>query len=300
MASPSEIRIGVVGLGHMGDAFAENLLADGYGITVYDLDAERVQALADIGAQAAHGLADMAGCDLVLTSLPDDAALRSVTLGDGGLTSVMTKDTVHVALRYPSVRACPARWQKPIVPGGSATWRRPCWAIRTSRIDASFFVLAAGAHDDVARARPVLERLGQKLFIVGEDPALANVMKLAGNVLTAATLQSMGEVLALARKAGIDARTAYDVLTGSLFDGKVHKSYGGKIVQETYSPAGLTVPLAVKDLRLALQEAEAIHVPMPVASVAHDRLVAAEARGWAALDWSVLGKLAAADAGLEG
>ncbi|MFL5255532.1 MAG: NAD-binding protein [Rhodopila sp.] len=125
-------------------------------------------------------------------------------------------------------------------------------------------------------------------------------MKLAGNVLTAATLQSMGEVLALSRKAGIDAQMAYDVLTGSLFDGKVHKSYGGKIVQAKYSPAGLTVPLAVKDLRLALQEAEAARVPMPVASVAHDRLVAVEARGWASLDWSALGKLAAADAGLEG
>ena len=88
------------------------------------------------------------------------------------------------------------------------------------------------------------------------------------------------------------------VLTGSLFDGKVHKTYGGKIVENHYSPPGMTTPLAVKDLRLALAEAEHMAVPMPAASLVHDRLVATVARGWTELDWSVLGLLAACDAGL--
>jgi len=64
----------------------------------------------------------------------------------------------------------------------------------------------------------------------------------------------MGEVLALPQKGGINAHTAFQVLTGSLFDGKVHKTYGGKIVDSHYSPPGMTAPLAVKDLRLALAE----------------------------------------------
>jgi 3-hydroxyisobutyrate dehydrogenase-like beta-hydroxyacid dehydrogenase len=108
----------------------------------------------------------------------------------------------------------------------------------------------------------------------------------------------MGEVFALLRKAGIDPHLAFDVFTGSLFDGRVHKTYGGKIVDARYDPPGMTVPLAVKDMRLALAEAEQLAVPMSVASVVHDRLVAAVARGWAGLDWSALGLLAAADAGL--
>lgn len=109
----------------------------------------------------------------------------------------------------------------------------------------------------------------------------------------------MGEVFALLRKAGIDPHLAFDVLTGSLFDGRVHKAYGGKIVDGHYDPPGMTAPLAVKDLRLALAEAEKLAVPMSVASLVHDRLAAAVARGWAGLDWSVLGLLAAADAGLD-
>jgi 3-hydroxyisobutyrate dehydrogenase-like beta-hydroxyacid dehydrogenase len=113
------------------------------------------------------------------------------------------------------------------------------------------------------------------------------------------TLESMGEVLALLRKGGIDPRVGLEVLTNSMFDSRVHKVYGGKILDGAYSPAGMAVPLAVKDLRLALAEAERHAVPMPAASLVHDRLVGMVARGWADLDWSALGLLAARDAGLD-
>jgi 3-hydroxyisobutyrate dehydrogenase-like beta-hydroxyacid dehydrogenase len=109
----------------------------------------------------------------------------------------------------------------------------------------------------------------------------------------------LGEVLALLRKGGLDGHLAFDVLTNSLFDSRVHKIYGGKIVEGRYSPPGLAAPLAIKDLRLALAEAERAAVPMPAASLVHDRLVAMMARGWAGLDWSALGLLAAVDAGLS-
>ena len=77
----------------------------------------------------------------------------------------------------------------------------------------------------------------------------------------------------------------------------MHKAYGGKIVEERYRPAGMVAPLAVKDLRLALAEAERDAVPMPSASLVHDRLVALVAAGGADLDWSALGLLEARDAG---
>jgi hypothetical protein len=111
-------------------------------------------------------------------------------------------------------------------------------------------------------------------------------------------LAKHGRGFGVAGKGGVDARAAFEVLTGSLFDGKVHKTYGGKIVESRYSPPGMTTPLAVKDLRLVLAEAEHMAVPMPAASLVHDRLVATVARGWAELDWSALGLLAASDAGL--
>ncbi len=107
--------------------------------------------------------------------------------------------------------------------------------------------------------------------------AIAGVKRIYGIV---------GELLALMRKGGVDSHLAFDLLTNSLFDSGVHKTYGAEIVGGNYSPPGLTAPLAVKDLRLALSEAEHTAVPMPAASLVHGRLVAMVARGWAELDWS--------------
>ncbi len=160
------------------------------------------------------------------------------------------------------------------------------------------FILLGGPPEAIERCRPVIARLGQRSFHVSDKPWLASAMKLAGNTLTAATLQSMGEVFAFLAKAGVPPERTQEILTGSLFDGHVHKAYGQKIVDHRYSPPGMTVPLAGKDLRLLLPEAEHNTVPMPLASLLHDRLVAVEARGWSELDWSALGKLAAFEAGI--
>jgi 3-hydroxyisobutyrate dehydrogenase-like beta-hydroxyacid dehydrogenase len=288
-------RVGVVGLGHMGHAFAANLVEDGYQVSVYDRDPKRAAALN--GARAAARLADLADCDVVITSLPDDDALASVALGPEGLVAILAPNAVHISTSTVSpvvsrrVAEEHARRHQDYV--AAPVLGNPDFAR-----ERKLFVLAAGPHPALEKVRPLLERLGQRLFVIGDDAVLANLFKLAANVLTATTLECMGEVLALLRKGGVDAHLAFDVLTNSLFDSRVHKTYGGKIVEGRYSPPGLTAPLAVKDLRLALAEAEHLAVPMPAASLVHDRLVAMVARGWAELDWSALGLLAAVDAGL--
>ena len=287
--------VGVVGLGHMGHAFAVNLVQDGYQVLACDRDAERARALS--GARAAAELADLASCDVVLTSLPDDDALAAVALGAGGLVAALAPGAVHISMSTVSpgisrrVAEAHARRKQDYV--AAPVLGNPDFAR-----ERKLFVLAAGSRAALEKVRPLLQRLGQHLFVIGEDPGLANLMKLGANTLIATTLECMGEVLALLQKGGIGGRLAFDVLTNSLFDSRVHKSYGGKIVEGRFSPAGMAVPLATKDLRLALAEAEHTAVPMPAASLVHDRLVAMAARGWSDLDWSALGLLAEAEAGL--
>ena len=289
-------RVGVVGLGHMGHAFAVNLIEDGYRVSVYDRDPKRMAALT--GASAAAQLAHLAACDVVVTSLPDDDALAAVALGPKGLAGILSPNAVHISTSTVSptlsrrVAEEHAGHRQDYI--AAPVLGNPDFA-RARKL----FVLAAGLPSAMEKVRPLLERLGQRLFIIGEDAASANLVKLAANVLTATTLGCMGEVLALLRKGGVDRHLAYDVLTNSLFDSRVHKTYGGKIVDERFSPPGMAVPLAIKDLRLALAEAEHAAVPMPAASLVHDRLVAMAARGWEGLDWSALGLLAAVDAGLN-
>jgi 3-hydroxyisobutyrate dehydrogenase-like beta-hydroxyacid dehydrogenase len=289
-------RVGVVGLGHMGHAFAVNLIEDGYLVSVYDRDPKRAATLS--GATAAAQLSDLAACDVVLTSLPDDDALAAVALGPEGLAAILPPNASHISTSTVSptlsrrVAEEHAHHRQDYI--AAPVLGNPDFA-RARKL----FVLGAGPPSAVEKVRPLLERLGQRLFVIGGDAALANLVKLAANVLTATTLECMGEVLALLRKGGIDRHLAYDVLTGSLFDSRVHKAYGGKIVEERFSPPGMAVPLAIKDLRLALAEAERTAVPMPAASLVHDHLVAMVARGWAELDWSALGLLAAVEAGLD-
>jgi len=289
-------RVGVVGLGHMGHAFATNLVADGYQVFVYDRDPTRSATLS--GACPAGRLADLASCDVVVTSLPDDDALAAVALGPDGLAAILSPYAVHVSTSTVSP-AVSRRVAEEHARHGQDYVAAPVLGNPDFARARKLFVLAAGQHSALEKVRPLLERLGQRLFVIGEDAGLANLVKLACNVLTATTLQCMGEVLALMRKGGVDGHRAFDVLTNSLFDSGVHKTYGAKIVGGHYSPPGLTAPLAVKDLRLALAEAERVAVPMPAASLVHDRLVAMVARGWDELDWSALGLLAAVDAGLK-
>jgi 3-hydroxyisobutyrate dehydrogenase-like beta-hydroxyacid dehydrogenase len=254
----------------MGQAFALNLIADGNPVVVYDRDPERTRDCP--GAMAATSLGDLANCDVVITSLPNDEALEAVALREGGLVSVMRAGAVHISMSTVSP-AISRRVAKEHEARGQHYVAAPILGNPDLAQARKLFVLAAGPPEALEAAKPVLARLSQRIFVIGDDPGLGNLMKLAGNVLTATTLATMGEILALLRKGGIDQNLAFDLLTNSLFDSRVHRTYGGKIVKERYRPAGMVVPLAVKDTRLALAEAEREAVPMPFASLVHDRLV---------------------------
>jgi 3-hydroxyisobutyrate dehydrogenase-like beta-hydroxyacid dehydrogenase len=289
--------VGVVGLGHMGTAFALNLIADGHRLLAYDRDPTRLASIRSAGGEGVDDLAGLAASDVVFTSLPDDDALQAVSRN--GLMANMRQGAVHVSMSTvsPGVsRLLAAEHER----HGQGYVAAPVLGNPDLARARGLFMIASGRQAALENVRTLLESLGQRLFVVGEDPGAANLMKLGGNVLTATTLQSLAEVLALLRKGGIDQHVAFDVLTNSLFDSKVHRTYGGKIVDERYRPAGMVVPFAIKDLRLALVEAEREAVPMPSASLVHDRLVSLVAAGGGDLDWSALGLLEARDAGLVG
>ena len=290
--------IGIVGLGQMGHAFATNLIEDGYNLLVYDRDPKRVTELSSAGVSGATRLGDLNSCDAVLTSLPDDDALAAVALPPDGLASILAAKSVHISMSTVSP-ALSRRLTEEHARHGQDYVAAPVLGNPDFAKARKLFVLTAGAPSAIEKVRPLLERLGQRMFVIGPEAASANLFKLAANALTATTLECMGEVLALLRKGGIDSDLGFEVLTNSLFDSRVHKNYGAKIVGARYSPPGMAVPLAIKDLRLALAEAERTAVPMPAASLVHDRLVAMVARGWTDLDWSALGLLAAVDAGLD-
>jgi 3-hydroxyisobutyrate dehydrogenase-like beta-hydroxyacid dehydrogenase len=160
------------------------------------------------------------------------------------------------------------------------------------------FIIAGGASADLEWCQPLFDTLGQETFVIGTEPAHANLVKLLGNMMTATTLEMLGEVVAVARKRGLDPKPFLDIMTSTMFGGRVHKIYGEKIVAQSYAP-GFVIPLVLKDVRLALAEAENAGAPMPSVNVVRDRLITGIARGYADLDWTALGLIAAQEAGLN-
>jgi len=290
-------KVGVVGLGRMGEAFALNLISSGFQVRVFDRNPEKRLHLESLGAVAVENLEGLAGIDAVITALPNDEAVASVALIKGGLADILDAASVHISMSTISPWMCRSLADRhDRARQGFVT--APVLGNPDLARNQQLFIIASGLDSDVRKVVTILRRLGQRIFYVGEKVEDAAIVKLGANSLTAITLQGMGEVLSLLRKADIDAEVAFDVLTNSLFDGRVHKAYGGKILAERYAPPGMTALLAAKDLRLALTEAKLVGVPMPATALVHERIAALINRGWDQLDWSALGLLAASDAGL--
>jgi 3-hydroxyisobutyrate dehydrogenase-like beta-hydroxyacid dehydrogenase len=124
------------------------------------------------------------------------------------------------------------------------------------------------------------------------------VVKLGGNFLIAAAIEAMAEVLALAEKSGLDRAAVIDLFGRTLFACPIYQNYGRLLAEHRYRPAGFRLPLGFKDLRLLLQTAETRLVPMPLATLVRDRMLAGLAKGRQEMDWAALGLGASEDAGL--
>jgi len=298
-AAAKLIRVGFIGLGRMGMAMATRLQHAGYSVAAYVRHSEQMKELAEAGLEPATNIADLFDRDVVITMLPDDRAVTDVVFGEfgaRGLASGLRPGAIHLSMGTISMAAASkmaaehAKWKQGYVAA-------PVFGNPDAAKARELFIVAAGLPHDIERCQPIFDILGQRTFVVGSEPATANLIKLGGNAMIAATLETIGEVVALVRKRGGDTRLFYEILTQTLFDSRVYRIYGGKIVDQKYEP-GLVLPLALKDVRLALSEADDAIVPMPLVGVVHDRMIAGIARGYEGLDWSVLGRVAADEAGL--
>jgi len=293
------MKIAFLGLGNMGIHMARHLVKAGHDVTVWNRTASKAKELAQHGAKAASSPADAArNAEIAITMLADDRALESTAFGPDGLIDALPKGAAHISSSTISVELS-QRLATEHEQRGQQYIAAPVFGRPEAAEAGKLFVVAAGEADVIERCRPVLETVGQRLFVMGDKPEMANVVKLSGNFLIASIIESLGEAIALARKYGIDPHEYVEFLTNSLFAAPVYKTYGGIIAGQRYSPAGFKLRLGLKDVKLALAAAEAVDTPLPVASIIRDHALTAIARGMEELDWSATAKLAAENAGLK-
>lgn len=292
------MNVGFIGLGHMGAAMAGRLLRAGHQVTVFNRTMVKAQPLIDQGARPAAEVADACRGDAVITMLADDDAVDVVVYGEGGVLRNLGERTIHVSMSTISVAFC-ERLADLHATAGRRFVAAPVFGRPDAAAQGKLFIIAAGKPEVIDACTPLFDAMGQKTIPIGEVPQAANLVKLSGNFLIASVLEALGEAVALIRKAGIDPHRYIELLTSTVFPGPLFTNYGGLIANQRFQPAGFTAPLGEKDMRLALAAAEALRVPMPLASLVHDRLQTVIARGGERLDWSAVGQLAAHDAGLR-
>ncbi len=290
------MKVGFIGLGHMGAGMAANLLRAGHEVTVYNRTLGKEQALVERGAHAAGRVADACQGEAVVTMLADDRAVEGIVFGDQGVIGSLGPGAIHLSMSTISV-ALSETLARAHAKAGQRFVAAPVFGRPDVAAAGKLFIVAAGAPDAVTACSPLLEALGQKTFSVGDEPQAANLVKLSGNFLLASVIEGLGEAMALVGKAGVDRHQYLELLTSTLFTAPIYKTYGGLIAEGKFEPAGFAAPLGYKDIRLTLAAADSLRVPMPVASLLRDRFLTLLAQGGEALDWSGIGQLAARDAG---
>ncbi len=291
------MKIGFIGLGQMGAGMAANLLKAGHEVAVYNRTASKTEALARLGARARLSVEAVCAADVVVTMLADDDALEQIVFGKGGVLASLPKEAAHISSSTISV-ALSERIAAAHAVAGQHYLAAPVFGRPDAAANGKLFLVVGGPTGLVETYMPIFKALGQRTFVVSNNPQDANLVKLSGNFLIAAVIESLGEALALIGKGGLDQQQYLDLLTSTLFDAPVYKTYGRMIVEQRFEPAGFAAPLGQKDIRLTLAAAETLQVPLPLASLLRDRFLALLAQGGATLDWSAIGQLAAQDAGL--
>lgn len=290
------MQIGLIGLGQMGSGIAANLLKAGHDLTVYNRTRAKAEALVSEGAKVADRPADACHGEAVITMLANDDAVENAVYGDGGVLASLPKGAIHISSGTISV-ALSTRMAADHAQKGQRYVAAPVFGRPEAAAAAKLFVVAAGSPEAVKAVMPVFDAIGQKTFTVSENPSAANIIKLSGNFLIAAVIESLGEAMALVGKAGIDKHQYLDILTSTLFGAPVYKTYGNLIADAKFEPPGFAAPLGLKDIRLALAAGDELQVPLPLASLLRDRYLTLLANGGENLDWSAIGGLAAKDAG---
>ncbi len=293
------MKIAFIGLGNMGSHMARHLLHAGHDVTVWNRTSSKAEELRAQGAKVGKSAGEaVKEAEAVATMLADDLAVESTVLHSGGVLEHLLKGAAHISMSTVSVAL-----SKKLAEEHSKREHQYIAAPVFGRPEAAeagkLFVVAAGDESAIERCKPLLETLGQRVFVVGNKPEMANVVKLSGNFLIASVIESLGEAIALTRKYGIDPHNYVAFLTNSLFAAPVYKTYGGIIAEEKYKPAGFKLRLGLKDVRLVLAAAESVDTPLPFASMLRDHMLTAIGRGMEDMDWSSTAKLAAENAGLK-
>ena len=254
------IRVGVVGLGIMGSGMADNIVAAGLGLAVYNRTPERTQRFVDAGATAHATAGELAAaCDIVLVCVSDTPDVEAVLFGPGGVASGATSGSLVIdasTIAPDATRAFAAR----LAEQGVAFVDAPVSGGSEGAVKGTLSIMVGGSADDLERARPVLEAIGRTITHVGPVGA-GQTCKLVNQILVVVNMLAVSEALLLAEAGGLDLDTTIAAVEGGAAGSWMLSNRGPQVVRRDWRP-GFTIDLQQKDLRLVLEAADSLGVPL--------------------------------------
>lgn len=289
--------VGFVGIGRMGKLMSARLLSAGYKLKVFDTDPAAVDELVELGAEAASSSKDVGdNAETVCISLPTPDIVHDVVLGAEGLAQGgRVKTIIDLSTTGPGMATRVAKglegrgiaWIDAPVSGGLAGAR-----------DGKLAIMVSGPKASTDAAKPLLENFG-RLFFVGEKAGLAQVAKLANNLLAASALVVTSEAMVMGVKAGIDPKVLLDIINASSGrNSATQDKFPRSVLGRTFD-FGFATGLSYKDVRLCIDEAEAMGVPMVAGSAVRQMLAVTNAKFGAGSDFTSIARVVEEWAGVE-
>jgi 3-hydroxyisobutyrate dehydrogenase-like beta-hydroxyacid dehydrogenase len=287
------MKVTFLGLGSMGMPMAANVAKAGHALTVWNRTRKAAEGFE---ARVAETIADaVREAEIVLTMLADDGAVQSVI--EGGLLEALPADAVHVSMSTISIGAAKS-FAAMHADRGRKFVSAPVFGRPDVAAGAKLWAVVAGDPEAVEKAKPVIASMTRGMSEFGAQAWHANLVKIGNNLVLAAMIEILGETAGLMRKADIAPADFFEAVN-SLFQSPVYANYGRLIAERKYEPGLFKAKLGLKDVRLALDASEQLAAPLPIASLAHDNLVTAVARGRGDWEWTALAGVAQERAGLD-
>jgi len=259
------LKVGYIGLGLMGKSIARNILKAGFPLTVHNRSRSAVDELAAEGAQPASSPAEVAArVDVVFTNLPDTPDVEKVVLGEGGIASGGHPGLIWVD--NSSIQPAAARSLAAILDGiGVLALDAPVSGGDVGARNATLAIMVGGPADALDKVMPVLQAMGKTITHVG-DAGAGQVAKAANQIMVAAQMVAMGELLIFSQKAGVDPRNVVEAIKGGAaqcwtLDVKPPRLFAGNRLP------GFKSHLMAKDLNIILETARQYGIPLPSAAV---------------------------------
>ncbi|MER3474909.1 MAG: hypothetical protein C4335_13005 [Armatimonadota bacterium] len=291
------MRTGVIGLGIMGSAMAERLLAAGHTVFVYNRTREKAQPLLAKGAYWADSPAEAARqCEVVLSIVTDPAAVEQISFGERGILHALDAQSLHCDMSTVS----PA-WSRHMAQtyqqAGKRFVQAPVLGGRKQILEGTLLVFGGGAEEDLNRCEPAWRAFSNKIWRFSSAEQSATT-KLACNMMIAHMMVGLGQSLLFAAKGGVSPSTLLDILANSNLGAPMYATKGKAVLERNFQ-ANFFVRHLLKDLSLAEDSARETNTMLPLNALTRELFVAAMQKGYADEDYSAVVKVMEQLAGIE-